>query len=384
MRAWAVGLTVAALLAVAVPGAAARRWRLVPTPMVSGQRMGQLSAVSCPSAFTCTAVGLYIDHAHRQHNLAMRWNGMSWRIQNSPTPRRSPGFSGVSCPTVAVCEGGGAQDGIWAERYLHRAWRLQRLPGVGRSGWLRAVSCSSPSSCVAVGFAGPIVDTHAISEHWNGRRWRFESVPLPLAHAGYELKGIDCTSARDCMAVGDFAAVSGQGGLKVLAERWNGSRWRMIHAPSPAGSLIELNGISCVSASWCEAAGDYQLPNTNSAGLLEGWDGKHWRIQHGPRPPAGHGPNFELEAVSCVAERACTAVGAAFTNVPESYVLAERLTSRGWRLQQMPNPPGLGGELFGVSCTGGGCMAVGSQSKVTQITPILETAPPLQFSERFS
>ncbi len=383
MRRWAVGLTIAALLAVAVPCAAARRWRLVPTPRVSGQPMGQLSAVSCPSASICTAVGRYTDHGHRDRNLAMRWNGMSWKIQESPTPRKS-GFNAVSCPTNAMCEAGGGEGGIWAQRYLHGSWRLQRLPGVGRSGWLRAISCSSQVSCMAVGFAGPIVDTHAIAEHWNGRRWRFESVPLPLPNFGYELKGVDCTGARECLAVGDFAAASGTGGLKVLTERWNGSHWRMIRAPSPAGSLIELNGISCVSASRCEAAGDYQLPNTKTAGLLEGWDGRHWRIQRAAAPPAGHGQNFDFDAVSCAARRSCTAVGAAFTGLPQSYVLAEHLTSSGWKLQRTPNPPGLGAELFGVSCTRAVCMAVGWQERITQVTPILENAPPLQFSERFS
>jgi hypothetical protein len=237
---------------------------------------------------------------------------------------------------------------------------------------------------MAVGYAGPLTDTHAIAAHWNGRRWRVASIPLQLPTFGYELRGVDCTGPRECLAVGDWAPARGVGGLKVLSEGWNGTRWRMIPAPSPRGSLIELTGISCVSSSRCEAAGDYQLPNTDDAGLLEGWDGRHWRIQHPARPPVGHGPNFDFDSVSCAGRRSCTAVGAAFTGVPQSYVLAEHLTSAGWKLQPTPNPAGLGGELFGVSCTGAPCMAVGWQSKITAVTPILTTAPPLQFSERFS
>jgi hypothetical protein len=119
------------------------------------------------------------------------------------------------------------------------------------------------------------------------------------------------------------------GGGRVGAERGGGL------PPKPPGSSA-LTGLSCVSATACEAVGSF----------VEGWSGGTWTIQ--PTPSGGG-----LNGVSCTSVTACTAVG--------SGPLAIRWHGGIWRLQTTPIPSGaVGGSLSGVSCpSASACIAVG-------------------------
>jgi hypothetical protein len=129
--------------------------------------------------------------------------------------------------------------------------------------------------------------------------------------------------------------------------------------------------------------GSYQNQHANGAAFAEGWNGKHWRLEHVAGP--GHGRNLsEFLAVSCARRGSCEAVGDADNNSLKGYVLAERLAGGTWRVQPAPDPPGLGGSLWGVSCAASGsCEAVGWQSELLSSFPIA-TGAPRQFAERFS
>jgi hypothetical protein len=80
-------------------------WRIQPTPNPSGATGITLSGVSCTSAKACTAVGNYIDSSNEQVALAEAWDGSTWTIQPTPTPRGATGshLSGVSCTAAAAC-----------------------------------------------------------------------------------------------------------------------------------------------------------------------------------------------------------------------------------------------------------------------------------------
>ena len=57
--------------------------------------------------------------------------------------------------------------------------------------------------------------------------------------------------ATACTAVGDWDNGSG---ARALAERWNGTAWAVMTTVIPAGATAsDLRGVSCVSATSCEA-----------------------------------------------------------------------------------------------------------------------------------
>ena len=64
------------------------------------------------------------------------------------------------------------------------------------------------------------------------------------------------TAATACTAVGDYGNSSGND--VTLAERWNGSSWKIQPTPNPTGQAASvLSGVSCTAATACTAVGDY-------------------------------------------------------------------------------------------------------------------------------
>lgn len=76
-------------------------------------------------------------------------------------------------------------------------------------------------------------------------------------------------SAAACTAVGHHANSSGA--AKALAESWNGTSWSVVPTPNPppVGGSSYLNGVSCVSATACTAAGDYHTSGSPEMTLIE-------------------------------------------------------------------------------------------------------------------
>ncbi len=182
---------------------------------------------------------------------------------------------------------------------------------------------------------------------WNGSGWATQTTQDPASTTSSQLNDVSCKSASACEAVGQFTS----GGVtRTLAEKWNGSNWAIQGTPNASGATDSvLGGVSCVSASACEAVG-HGSTGPSSVTLAEKWDGSNWTTQ---ATPNGSGSVNELEGVSCTAATACTATGNG---------LAERWDGTGWALQTLASPHGnTPADLTRVSCTDKTrCMAVGT------------------------
>jgi erythromycin esterase-like protein len=237
------------------------RWSIVPTPKITGSQATILSAVSCPAAGHCTAVGSYATSAGTG-TLAETWNGQAWSISKTPNPAGSSDatLSGVSCPAV--------------------------------------------NRCVAIGGYVAPSSQPAIAETWNGSAWTIEAVPSPANASGTFLQGLSCRSAADCTAVGSY--FNGTGNVTV-AEGWNGTAWSIQPVPEPAGpSYATLNAVSCPGAGDCVAVG-YSTGATTTTTLAAAWNGHAWAMQPTPNPTGAQ--QSYLNGVSCPQPGNCTAVG---------------------------------------------------------------------------
>ena len=91
-----------------------------------------------------------------------------------------------------------------------------------------------------------------------------------------------CVSTTTCFAVGT-QTVTNPSVPKTLIERWNGQTWKVVASPNPStpGSNSELRAVSCTSASFCVAVGQYATTKT----LIEHWNGKFIEVvgQYAPR-----------------------------------------------------------------------------------------------------
>jgi hypothetical protein len=344
----AVGVSNAGTLAERWDGT---RWTIQPTPNAP-QGGGGLSGVACPSASSCTAVG-----SSSGGTLAERWDGTRWTIQPTPNPSQGGSFlTSVACPSASSCTAaGGSNAGTLAERWDGTNWTIQPTPSPAGAqfAFLNTVACASASACTAAGGYNNSSGTpQTLAVHWNGTQWSIQPTPNRAGESNV-LLGVACPASSACAAAGYF--VDSSGTFRALAEQWNGTNWTIQPTPNPTGAASSvLAGVSCTAASACTAIG-----TSANRPLAERWDGVTWRIQHTPSPAGG---GF-LAAVSCASAVACTAVGArtdSFGN--PTGTLAELWDGTSWSIQPTPNPAGSPGTaLLGVSCTASTfCMGVGT------------------------
>ncbi|HEY2579679.1 MAG TPA: hypothetical protein VGI74_25495 [Streptosporangiaceae bacterium] len=324
-------------------------WRLQHAPHPAGDSSVQLNVVSCTSTAFCEAWGGPDPAVGNGADLAEQWNGRSWHLQAVPPDSTA---RSVSCVSPADCEavGFGAGEAGSAWRWNGSSWKAQKVPSQITSGSLGGVSCVSPAFCEAVGFdlSGP----SGLAAVWNGSAWKVQPTPNPAKTASTSLNAVSCTSASSCELAGSFEL--GQSNIPLpLAEAWNGSTWVLQAAAAPPGAAGNaLSAVSCVSASFCEAVGSHGNRMGVGANLAETWNGSTWKNQPTPSPQGQFGPTSnDLEGVSCVSTSFCEAVG----NGPNG-MSAELWNGTSWTVQNRPGSGGVQGQS--VSCPSTGfCMS---------------------------
>ena len=153
---------------------------------------------------------------------------------------------------------------------------------------LSSVDCVSTTFCIAVGESEPDSGSQpekTVIERWNGSAWSIVSSPnRPDAPDGSDLSGVACTATTNCFAVGHDTIDNGYFTGRTLAERWNGSSWALSFTPNPGGPPnARLRGVACTSATNCFAVGDTLDANGRIRTLIERWNGTTWSIM----PSAG-------------------------------------------------------------------------------------------------
>jgi hypothetical protein len=288
-------------------------WTIDPSPN-NGTSGNALSAVSCISATSCVAVGVYISPRAVQ-NLVEFWDGRTWSVVPSPDEgRQENALYGVSCSTARSCVAVGHYLGSSAFRTLVESWNgvtwtIVPSPNVGLDDVLDAVSCPSATWCTAGGSSvGPPGTEKTLIESWNGARWSV--VPSPNLGTYDNFVDVACASARFCQAVGFFA----KGHVfQTLTEAWNGARWSITPSPDTGSYDNVLYGVSCPATDSCEAVGRWSETSRSAPRtLVEAWNGRTWSIT----PSPNHGPaENELEAVACTLVTSCRAVGVYYYSI---------------------------------------------------------------------
>jgi len=328
---------------------------------------GQVASVSCPSRDSCTAVGSYPTATGGGGMFASVWNGTRWATRPVPNPRGAvfTDLSAVSCPTRDACTAVGdyrTKSGVrlLAEVWNGTRWSFQPIsnpPGSEKSV-LQAVSCPTRTICTAIGTDLTMTGGFAMfAERWNGTQWTRQPVPSPSGTTAPELHAVSCPTRTACTAVGEY---SGASGPVMLAEAWNGTRWRRQPIPIPPGATASsLVSVSCPSRSACTAVGMDNTKSGSTTTLVQAWNGKRWNRQPSPNQP-GTTDSFLL-AVSCPSRTACMAVGAHATASHSIAPLAVSWNGTRWVRRSTPNLSGTsGGELNQLACPSRkACIAVG-------------------------
>jgi hypothetical protein len=358
-------------LVVFVPGSArgAERPAAQVRSVTAAEGSGVLLGVSCASAHACMAVGTHLTSgpAESPYTLAEEWNGTRWTVTRTRNPPSSLGNNlyGVSCSSASACMAVGAHNISHgsvplAEAWNGNTWTVKATPEPDDDSSLDSVSCSSATACVATGFGIENGHNNWFSEVWNGQTWTHKTAPRPVDATYSSLGSVSCASAHFCVAVGDYQ-VNNSSKSQTLAETWDGQTWTINTTPNPSSGAngSELTGVSCTAPNTCMAVGHYNPPNAGGQTLAEIWNGITWAIS-----PTGNNPSSaggSLASVSCRSARACMAVGQYFTN-SGSGGLAETWNGGIWTLKPVRKPGGaIEVDPGGVSCVSAqNCIAVGS------------------------
>ena len=332
-------------------------WQVIPGSPAPPGLDDAVLAVTCVSGSDCWAVGTALGG--QQNNpvstLIEHWNGSGWSAVASPTPGGVAGalLSAVNCPSASACWAVGlttAADGegltAITEQWNGSTWSLVPSAPSGQTyDQFNGVDCTSASNCWAVGSAGatqqdprflPVYPAapglQGLIEHWNGSAWTVVPGYQAPAPEGTYLTSTTCLSSTDCWAAGTTSDSSGNADT-TLIERWNGSSWSAAPSADPSGQTANtISGVTCLDASSCWAVGASGTANVAGASgsfqpkaFVEAWNGGSWTVE--PTPNV----TFEslLGSVACVRSVSCWAVGGAMTASGQNGVLQtllERMT----------------------------------------------------------
>ena len=241
---------------------------------------------------------------------------------------------------------------------------------------IKSTACPTQGYCVAVGdFASSAGATRTLPlvEVLSAGTWTDVPLALPAGatHSTFEaatLDAVSCAAPGSCVAVGNFADTSG--GIVPMIAAATAGTWAAYAAPLPSGAATGptvyayLTSVSCPSAGFCVAAGQYDDATKQEQALVDTGSGPTWTASTAPEPPGfstGHTKYAELDSVTCPADGDCTAAGTYVTGGHTSALL-ETLASGTWTATTGPVPAGAGprAHLNAVSCSGpGACTAVG-------------------------
>ena len=357
-------------------------WKVQSTPNPTGAKESFLEGVSCSSSTACTATGYYKSSAGT-HTLAEHWDGTEWNTQYAVDPEeiRESRLNGVSCSSSTACvaagyykrNSGGAQTLV--ESWNGTEWKVQSTPNPtgAKESFLEGVSCASSTACIAVGYyknsSGVLV---TLAEGWNGTEWKVQSTPNPEGAKESFLEGVSCSSSTACTAAGDD--VNGSGVFVSLAERWNGTEWKVQSTPNPEGAKAShVGGVSCPTSTACILAGYYENGAGELVPLAEGWNGTEWTVQSAPSPEED-GKRAYFTSISCSSATACTAAGE-YGRISSGLTLAERWNGTEWKIESVPSPEGAKeSSVRSVSCSSAtACTGAGAYKDAEgEIVPLAE------------
>jgi hypothetical protein len=293
----------------------------------------------------------------------------SWAIVTTPDVGSAQGnaMDSVSCAkatsTFCMAVGGyytGTNPSIKhteVQQWNGTAWKIVKSPNASGpdvvSNFLAGVSCPTTKFCMA---AGNYTQTNGLPdqtliEKWNGTAWSIISSP-DVSGISNDLTSVSCVSASFCVAAG--YTFNSSFVEQTLVEKWNGSSWSIVSSPDTSPSEDNfLWGVSCPATSFCMADGYYDDPSGNQLTLVEKWSGGAWTISTSPNPSPAASPALDsLWSVSCVSSKFCMAAGDYWNTAEVQQTLVEKWTGTKWQIVKSPDtsPAQENGLYSGVSC----------------------------------
>lgn len=282
------------------------------------------SAVSCPSAGDCTAIG----GGHMLSETEGVWGSATEVAPPANAKSRVGLLSHLSCPSAGNCTAAG---GYTDTSGHHEGLLVTETEGTWGTGveaslpanadpeinvYIEGLSCASPGNCTAVGeyYDGAVDEPEIFLLIETEGTWgtAVQAEPPANAHPNWNtiVKGVSCGSVGNCAVVGEYFDASGE--MQGLLLNETEGKWgRGVEARLPAnaspnpGPFIEE--VQCASAGNCTAVGSYIDSSENGQGLLLTESAGTWDTGVEAPLPAGSrsGPSLLAGSLSCPSAGDC-------------------------------------------------------------------------------
>ncbi len=316
---------------------------------------------------------MVVRHGARTASQELCWHRRSWLTISCAALAM---LSIMLASPIAVAAAPSASSGAWSIAKTPNATRVM-------ANFLDGVSCASQSFCVAAGYYyNGAVDQNLVLT-WDGSTWSPDSAGS-LSTSGSQnnfLNGVSCASASFCVAVGYYFNGAAKQNLLLT---WNGSAWSLDSSASLSTSTSQgnfLRGVSCVSVSFCVAAG-YHYNGAAFQNLLLTWNGSAWSRDSSASLSTSTTQTNTLTGVSCASTSFCVAAGSYINSVGKDQNLVLTWDGSIWSLDSsasLSTSTSQGNFLDGVSCASQSfCAAAGGyyNGSVYQTLALAYTVPP--------
>jgi hypothetical protein len=177
------------------------------------------------------------------------------------------------------------------------------------NNFLYGVSCPSTSFCAAVGYDEPQSAESTLIEQPGADGWTIVSSTNGGSNVN-ELLGVSCVGSS---AASSFCAAVGtqDSPPATLVEHWNGSAWGApVMSPDPGTTDNQFHAVTCLSSSFCAAAGFQRSTAGSNLTLIAEYDGTAWTADSTPNQNPDGNDNNALFGASCVSTNIfCVAAG---------------------------------------------------------------------------
>jgi hypothetical protein len=277
-------------------------------------------------------------------------------------------FGGVAVPATAMAQ---PTSGVRPPTSARPADDGPITTGMPMISCVMAVDCLGVEGGSSLTSGGPATPTRVA--RWNGSTWKNIGVALPAGAKSVDLNGVSCRSATSCLVVGDYYKSTSETAPDYpLALTYNGTSLRPTAAvPVPKGvSGVTLDGVSCTSTTHCVAVGtangDTSLPGTElEVAMIETWNGAKWTL-HNVTSSGSSAP--QAAGVSCATPTFCVLDGTSITISGETASVGTWLASwNGTKLTTMKSAISV--EPTAVSCaTTSNCAVTGVDLELASAT----------------
>lgn len=355
---------------------------------LSSGRGGQLTEISCASAGNCSAAGIYIGAGNSSFGFLADEVDGTWGPARALPDAASLGSQGsgitaMSCPSAGNCTAVGGHvgtpfilqqvNGVWGDPLAVPGLAILGVPA-DASGWsLTSLSCPDSGDCTAVGTATDSSrDSAGFVVTQTDGTWG-DATLLP-GQAGlsttFSSRFVSCPAAGDCTAIGEYEP-PGYNYLVWVADEVNGVWGSARQLAGPTATERMTGMLSCATPGNCAVDGIYLDAQGNYQAYLDDEVNGTWLASEDvPGLPAGLSV---ADAISCAAPQDCAATGSyQVSGRWQEYAIDESGGTWG-TAHAIPGVPAAAPEIKGLSCTAPGyCSAagylVGSRSLVSEAT----------------